>query len=74
MRAAISASSASLPVLRYQTSGALERRSARYATAQAPATTLATSSLAEFPAPPNCRKLLHPWRDRQRLPDVQEVG
>jgi len=29
--------------------------------------------LADFPAPPNCRKLLHRWRDRQRLPDVLEV-
>ncbi len=29
--------------------------------------------LAEFPAPANCRKLLHRWRDRQRLPDVQEL-
>jgi len=26
-----------------------------------------------FPAPPNCRKLLHRWRDRQRRPDVREV-
>jgi hypothetical protein len=29
--------------------------------------------LAEFPAPPNARKLLHRWRDRQRQPDVQEL-
>jgi Holliday junction resolvase len=26
-----------------------------------------------FPAPPNARKLVHRWRDRQRLPDVREV-
>lgn len=26
-----------------------------------------------FAAPPNCRKLIHRWRDRQRLPDVKEV-
>ena len=26
-----------------------------------------------FKAPPNCRKLIHRWRDRQRLPDVKEV-
>lgn len=26
-----------------------------------------------FPAPANCRKLIHRWRDRQRLPDVREV-
>jgi hypothetical protein len=25
-------------------------------------------------APPNCRKLVHRWRDRQRLPDVREIG
>lgn len=30
-------------------------------------------ALAEFPAPPNARKLLHRWRPRQRQPDVQEV-
>lgn len=30
-------------------------------------------ALADFVVPPNCRKLLHRWRDRQRLPDVQEV-
>lgn len=29
--------------------------------------------LEEFPAPSNARKLLHRWRDRQRLPDVQEL-
>src|ERR1051326_8056037 len=26
------------------------------------------------PAPPNCRKLIHRWRDRQRMPDVREVA
>ena len=26
------------------------------------------------PAPANCRKLLHRWRDRQRIPDVREVS
>ncbi|MGH9402124.1 MAG: hypothetical protein ACRD2P_08465 [Terriglobia bacterium] len=26
-----------------------------------------------FLCPPNCRKLLHRWRDRMRLPDVREV-
>ena len=29
--------------------------------------------LREFPAPPNARKLVHRWRDRQRLPDVKEL-
>jgi len=23
--------------------------------------------------PPNCRRLVHRWRDRQRMPDVREV-
>lgn len=27
-----------------------------------------------FKTPPNCRKLVHRWRDRQRLPDVREVS
>jgi hypothetical protein len=27
-----------------------------------------------LPAPPNARKLVHRWRDRQRLPDVREVA
>jgi hypothetical protein len=31
-------------------------------------------ALKLFPAPPNCRKLVHRWRDRQRLPDVREIG
>lgn len=35
--------------------------------------TLERQALTEFPAPPNARKLLHRWRDRQRLPDVQEL-
>ncbi len=26
-----------------------------------------------FIAPPNCRRLVHRWRDRQRVPDVREV-
>jgi len=29
--------------------------------------------LRDFPCPPLCRKLVHRWRDRQRLPDVREV-
>lgn len=31
------------------------------------------AALRAFPAPANCRKLLHRWRDRQRQPDVREV-
>lgn len=31
-------------------------------------------TLREFPVPPNARKLVHRWRDRERLPDVKEVG
>ena len=30
-------------------------------------------TLQNFIAPPNCRKLIHRWRDRQRLPDVREI-
>jgi uncharacterized protein with GYD domain len=29
--------------------------------------------LRDFPCPANCRKLLHRWRDRQRVPDVREI-
>lgn len=29
--------------------------------------------LKNFPCPPNCKKLVHRWRDRQRLPDVKEL-
>jgi hypothetical protein len=32
-----------------------------------------TENLKLFPAPPNCRKLVHRWRDRQRQPDVKEL-
>lgn len=31
-------------------------------------------TLKEFPAPSNARKLIHRWRDRQRLPDVKEIA
>ena len=30
-------------------------------------------TLREFVAPPSCRKIVHRWRHRQRLPDVKEV-
>lgn len=26
-----------------------------------------------FPCPPNARKLIHRWRDRQRMPDTKEL-
>jgi len=26
-----------------------------------------------FAVPPNCRRLEHRWRDRQRMPDVREL-
>ena len=29
--------------------------------------------LKNFAVPPGCRKLVHRWRDRQRLPDVKEL-
>ena len=29
-------------------------------------------TLLNFPCPPNCRRLVHRWRDRQRMPDVRE--
>jgi len=31
-------------------------------------------TLTGFRCPANCRRLVHRWRDRQRLPDVREVG
>jgi Holliday junction resolvase len=30
--------------------------------------------LRVFPAPANCRKLVHRWRARRRTPDVREVS
>lgn len=30
-------------------------------------------TLGNFRCPDNCRKLIHRWRDRERLPDVREV-
>ncbi len=33
-----------------------------------------TESIRQFPAPANARKIVHRWRDRQRLPDVREIG
>ena len=31
-------------------------------------------TLLEFRCSANCRKLIHRWRDRQRLPDVKEIS
>jgi uncharacterized protein with GYD domain len=30
-------------------------------------------TLRLFPCPSNCRKLVHRWRHRQRMPDVREL-
>jgi hypothetical protein len=30
-------------------------------------------ALSTFRVPPNCRRLVHRWRDRQRVPDVREL-
>jgi hypothetical protein len=35
--------------------------------------TVEMETLSLFFAPPNCRKLVHRWRDRQRMPDVKEI-
>jgi Holliday junction resolvase len=35
--------------------------------------TVEMETLANFPAPWNVVKLIHRWRDRQKLPDVKEV-
>ena len=35
--------------------------------------TIEMEILKDFKAPPNCRKLVHRWRDRQRVPDVREL-
>ena len=32
-----------------------------------------TETMKLFPVPANCRKLIHRWRERQRLPDVKEL-
>jgi Holliday junction resolvase len=35
--------------------------------------TVEMETLRGFAVPPNCKKLIHRWRARQRLPDVKEV-
>lgn len=35
--------------------------------------TIEMEAMKMFSCPPNCRKLAHRWRDRQRLPDVKEL-
>jgi Holliday junction resolvase len=35
--------------------------------------TVEMETLKLFKAPPNCRKLVHRWRDRERAPDVKEL-
>ena len=35
--------------------------------------TVEMETLREFIVPPGCRKLVHRWRHRQRLPDVKEL-
>lgn len=32
---------------------------------------LEMEAIAAFPVPANCRRLIHRWRDRQRMPDVR---
>jgi hypothetical protein len=34
---------------------------------------LERAALREFQVPPNCRKLLHRWRPRAKVPDLQEL-
>ena len=29
--------------------------------------------MQEYPVPPNCKKLLHVWKDRARLPEVRDL-
>jgi hypothetical protein len=36
--------------------------------------TVELETLKLFPVPPNCRKLIHRYRDGVRLPDVKEIG
>ena len=36
--------------------------------------TVEMETLRDFPVPAQCRKLVHRWRDRQRMPDVKEVA
>lgn len=35
--------------------------------------TVEMEAMKQFSTPPNARKLVHRWRDRQRLPDVREL-
>ncbi len=35
--------------------------------------TMEMETLRSFPCPPNCRRIVHRWVDRQRLPDVREL-
>jgi Holliday junction resolvase len=35
---------------------------------------LEMETIENFITPANCRKLVHRWRDHQRLPDVREVN
>lgn len=34
---------------------------------------LEMETLTLFPCPPNCRRLVHRWRDNARQPDVREL-
>jgi uncharacterized protein with GYD domain len=36
--------------------------------------TVEMEMLRAFPTPPNARKLLHRWRDRERQPDVRQLA
>jgi hypothetical protein len=35
--------------------------------------TLEMEQIKLFKCPPNCRKIIHRWKDYQRLPDMKEV-
>lgn len=32
------------------------------------------AAMAALPVPPNCRRVVHRWRDRVALPDVREIA
>jgi len=35
--------------------------------------TLEMTELKEFPAPPNCKKIIHRWKDYDKYPDIKEI-
>lgn len=63
-----------MPVTKRLAKSLIARGAARWvARGESIPSTVEMETLESFRVPPNCRKLVHRWRDGRRLPDVREL-